>query len=172
MADKSKPTNSGSSRMKILIIVAAILIVEGVAISGAFMLLAGPSEVQADSSLDNTSQAKEQRITEVLVIDDKLPNARSGVTYLYDTEVYLQVRQKHAATVQSELEQYRNEIKAEITAIWRTAEPHHFQEPKLQTLRRKVYALLNERFGADEQTGEPIVEKCVIIMGTGFRIDS
>ena len=70
-----------------------------------------------------------------------------------------------------EFEQFRNEIKSEINAVWRTADPRDFQESKLQTLTRKVRAMLDERFGVDPRRGEPIITKCVIVMGTGFRVD-
>ena len=56
-------------------------------------------------------------------------------------------------------------------AIWRTADPQHFKEPRLETLTRKVTALLRDRFGSDDEAGGSIVEKCVIVMGTGFRVD-
>jgi hypothetical protein len=38
-------------------------------------------------------------------------------------------------------------------------------------LTRKVYALLSDRFGMDQESEEPIVTKVVIVMGTGLRID-
>jgi hypothetical protein len=80
--------------------------------------------------------------------------------------------------VKAEIEQFQNEIKADITAIWRTAEPQHFQEPRLENLTRKVYALLTERFGVEKSVKTegaaplPIVSKVVIVMSTGFRVDS
>ena len=101
-----------------------------------------------------------------------MPNNKSGVTYIYATEIYVQVKQRNLEKVKGEIEQFQNEIKADITAIWRIAEPQHFQEPKLESLTRKVYALLDERFGMDKSHKEPIVSKVVIVMSTGFRIDS
>jgi hypothetical protein len=86
--------------------------------------------------------------------------------------VYVQVRNRHHDRVTAELEQFRNEIKADLTAIWRTSDPRHFDEPKLESLTRKVYALMNERFGLDQETGEPVVVKAVIVMSTGLRIES
>ena len=71
-----------------------------------------------------------------------------------------------------ELSQFRNEIKSEITAVWRTAEPRHLQEPRLQSLTRRIQTMLSDRFGVDRQRDEPIISKCVIVMGMGFRIDS
>ena len=93
------------------------------------------------------------------------------MSYLYSTEIYVQVKNKHVDQVQSVVSQFYNEIKAELTAVWRTSEPNHFQEPKLETLTRKVQAMLTDRFGRDAETDEPIIEKVVIVMGTGFRVD-
>ena len=39
-------------------------------------------------------------------------------------------------------------------------------------LKQKIDAMFNERFGPDQETGERIIAKCVIVMGTGMRIDS
>ena len=44
-------------------------------------------------------------------------------------------------------------------------------EVGLESLTRKTYALMDERFGLDQPTGEPIVHKVVIVMGTGLRIE-
>ena len=110
-------------------------------------------------------------VVEVLVLDAKLPNNKSGVAYLYSTEIYAQVKNKHAEDVNAKVQQRYNEIKAEISAVWRTAEPKHFQEPKLENLTRKVQAMLTDRFGVDSDDGELILEKVVIVMGTGFRVD-
>jgi alpha/beta superfamily hydrolase len=136
------------------------------------MMLGGPNTVEATDQMGDIQTAAEEKLVEIQVLDAKLANNKTGITYLYDTEVYVQVRQKHSDRVSSELEQFRNQIRAEITTIWRTSDPHHFQEPKLENLTRKIEALLNERFGTDHDSGEAIIARCVIVMGTGLRIDS
>lgn len=161
-----------SSHLKTILLVAAILGVEAAVVVGGLMFIAGPADVEASSSMMSESDvAGDERIVETLVLQAKLPNSRTGVTYLYDTEIYVQTQEKHAAVVQQELEQFHNEIRAAISAIWRTAEPHHFQEPNLESLTRNVHEMLSKRFGSDIETSEPVVRKCVIVMGTGFRID-
>lgn len=167
--DESQPKKKSS--LKTIIMVAGVLIAEGALIIAVMMLAGQPAPVQASTPGIPVELPEDERIEEVLILDDRLSNARTGVTFVYETEVYIQTRKKHHDRVSLELEQFSNEIKSEIGAIWRTAEPHHFQEPKLQSLTRRVYTLLNDRFGADEDSGEPIVEKCVIVMGTGFRVD-
>lgn len=160
------------SPLRLVIVVGGILVLEAVVIIGAMMLLGGPADVQATEVPATLAAPDDERIVEIMVLDAKLPNNKSGMTYLYDTEIYVQVKKRYADQVTDELDQFRNEIKSEIAAIWRTAEPRHFQEPRLETLTRRVQTLLSDRFGVDHQRDEPIISKCVIVMGMGFRIDS
>ena len=164
-------TAKKKSPAKMLIVLGAILLIEAVAIVGAMMVFGGPSEVAAEADTAQVVAPEDEKIQEILVLDAKLANNKSGLTFIYDTEIYVQVRKKHADRVTGELERYRNEIKAQITTIWRTSEPHHFQEPKLENLNRKVAALLGDRFGSDPHTAQPVISKVVIVMGTGIRVD-
>ncbi len=158
--------------LRLIILLVLILGGEAVLIIGAMMMLGGPPEVEASETPAALVMPEEDRITEILVLDAKLPNNKSGVTYLYDTEIYVQVKQRHANEVAEELQQFRNEIKSDITAVWRTAEARHFQEPRLESLTRRLHTMLSDRFGVDRQRDEPIISKCVIVMGMGFRIDT
>ncbi len=160
------------SPLKLMIILGGILAVEAVVIIGAMMILGGPPDVEAAEVPAVMTAPEEERIVEILVIDAKLPNNKSGMHYLYDTEIYVQVKKRYADQVSEELQQFRNEIKSEITAIWRTAELRHFQEPRLESLTRRIQIMLSDRFGVDHQRDQPIISKCVIVMGIGFRIDS
>ena len=170
--EQSETASSGPSKKKTVIMMGAILIIEAVVIVGAFFLVGGPPEVSAMSVADSIAAAEDDRIIEMLVLDGRLPNNKSGVTYIYQTEIYVQVKRKYEGGVNSELDQFENEIRSEINAVWKTSEPQHFQEPMLETLTRKIYAMFDDRFGADQETGDRIIAKCVIVMGTGMRIDS
>lgn len=169
----AQPEPAKSSSKKTMIMVAVILVVEAVGIIGVMKFLGGgPAPVHANEHEATPEKSEDDKIVETQVLKAQMPNNKSGVTYVYDSEIYVQVKQKHVGAVDEEIEQFQNEIKAEITAIWRIAEPQYFQEPKLENLTRKVYAMLNERFGNDKESSEPIITKCVIVMSTGFRIDN
>lgn len=170
MSDESQAQPAKKSKKPILMI-AVVVILEAAVIVGVMSMFGGPAEVKADSELTAKVDEAGEKIVEVPVLTDKLTNNRSGSTYIYSAEIYAQVKQKHEERVKAELAQFQNEIKAEIKAIWRTSEPHHFQEPNLENLNRKVYTLLGNRFGNDQQSGKPIVVKAVLVMDTGFRID-
>lgn len=176
-AEKAPAKKSGGSggpgrHKSTMIMVAVILAVEVVAVVAIVRFIAGPASVDAAAIAEMSQVVGDERIIETMVLHAKLPNARTGITYLYDAEIYVQTQEKHVLRVQRELEQFSNEIRASISAIWRTAEPHHFQEPNLETLTRNVRGLLSDRMGVDAESGEPIIRKCVIVMGTGFRIDN
>ncbi|UCD74452.1 MAG: hypothetical protein JSV91_11765 [Phycisphaerales bacterium] len=173
MADaQAADTGAKKSRMQVIILVALMLIAEAAVIIGVLMFVGRPAAVEATSSLGDLQTAEDDKIVELLVLDDKLFNNKTGTPYLYDAEIYVHVKRKYADRVVEELEQFQNEIKTEIAAIWKTSDPHQFQEPKNESLTRKVYALLDERFGLDQKTSEPIVTKCIVNMGVGLRVDS
>lgn len=168
------PAAPARKSKKTAIMIAGVLLVEALVIVGTMKFFLGghAAPVSAADVAHSPETAEDDKIVEALVLNAKMPNNKSGVTYVYATEIYVQVKKRHAEKVKAEVEQFQNEIKADITAIWRTAEPQHFQEPKLETLTRKVYALLNDRFGMDKEKSEQIVTKVVIVMSTGFRIDT
>lgn len=176
MADDDVVEESGESkggRKKTIMVVAALLAAEAVALSVAFMMFASEPQV-ARAGIDELSaeDLELERIVEMEVLDEKLPNAKRGVTYLYDTRLYVQVKQRNAERMTRELEQFSNEIKAEVSGIWRTSDPRVFAEPRLETLQRKLEAMFRERVGTNPETGLPIVEKVVVVLGPGFRIDN
>lgn len=163
-------TEGKGGRKKGLMVIGGVVIFEAVLIIGAMMLVGGPEPVKASDVLPD-AQPESDKIVEILVIDERLPNNRQGINYVYDTEVWVHTRNRYEAMVSDELNRFRNEIKAELMAIWRTAEPRHLQEPRMENLTRKVYALLSQRFGDDTESEEPVISKCVIVSGPGFRVD-
>lgn len=175
MADEknaTEETTGKKSKKKLLILVGGLMLGEAGLLGGAMMFLGKEPEVSTAGMPDlDEEQLELERIVEVLVLDGRLANAKAGITFLYDTEVYVQVRNKHSARVSAELSSFANEIRSDLGAIWRTSDPEHFREPRLENLTRKVEAMLDTRFGADAETGEPIVEKVVVVMSTGFRVD-
>jgi hypothetical protein len=170
-AETAPPPTKKSGSMKAIVVTAVLLVVEGVGIVGVMMMMGGPAKVEAQEMLEH-EPSDDDKVVEVLAIEDRMANDKSGVTYIYPVEIYLQVKQRHAEGVEAELEQFHNEIRADIAAIWRTAEPPHFQEPKLESLTRKVEALMRDRFEKAKHAKEPVIEKVVIVSGTGFRVDN
>lgn len=170
MAEQAQPAAPAPGGKKTLIMVAALMAVEAIVIIGAIMMVGRPGSVQAKDDLPAVN-AEEEKIVEVQVLKDRLLNDRSGANYIHDVEIWAHVKKKHEARVTDELTRFKNEIKSQIMAIWRAAEPRHIAEPRLENLTRKIEVLLHERFGDEGENGERIIQKCVVVAGPGFRID-
>ncbi|HCD33511.1 MAG TPA: hypothetical protein DER01_13970 [Phycisphaerales bacterium] len=173
MAEAQQPDDGEKQSklpMKAIIIVASILLLEGIGISAAFMVAGKPSPVEADpAALDAEAMANQQ--VEELVVSDKFPNSKMGRTYLYDTEVYILLRRKHRDRVMNDLQNMNVRISSEISTIFRSIDPLLLEEPTLATLRRQIKAKMDDTFGKDEQTGQPLVEDVLIRKCTRFRAD-
>ena len=74
------------SPLRLILVVSGILVVEAVVIIGAMMLLGGPPDVEAAEAPAVLDAPEEEQIVEILVLDARLPNNKSGMTYLYDTD--------------------------------------------------------------------------------------
>lgn len=167
--NQAAPEEKKKLPIKTILIVAAVLLIEAVAISAVFVFSGGPGEVKAQDMANDPALVAEQP-AEVLVISDKFQNTRVGRTLLYDTEIYLVVKQKHRAEVEQTLEQLSASIKSDIAAIFRRAEPAQLTEPDLATVRRQVRSVLEERLGKNDQ-GESVIQEVLIPTCTQFRAD-
>ena len=157
------------SPLKFVLLVVTMLLVEGVVIVGAMWMIRPPAPVMAVPAHTDEISEDDQPV-EILVLEDKLANDRSGATYIYPAEIFVQVRSRNQAEVEAQIERFRNELRADVLAIWRTAEPRHFQEPRLDHLTRRIHDLLSHRFKGDPTDEEPMILKTVIVSGTGFRV--
>jgi flagellar basal body-associated protein FliL len=160
----------GKGGSKMMLITVVLLVLEAAVFGVVFMFLGKPKSVEATEPIVH-KDPEEEKIVEILVLNDKLANDRSGLTFVYPTEIYVQVKKKDETWVTEEIERFKNEIRADVVAVWRTADPHHFQEARLESLTRRIEALLRDRFDKHNTDGEPVVVKCVIVSGTGIRVN-
>ena len=163
------PAEKKGLPIKAIIAVLVVLLIEGAAISAAFLMAGGPQEVKADAAAVDLAAQAEQPV-EVLVIADKFQNTRSGRSYIYDTEVYIVVRRKHEADVTETIENMNARISTDIAEIFRKAAHTHLLEPELSTLRRQISAALTDRLQYDEEDN-PLVMEVVIPKCKQYRAD-
>jgi len=171
-ADGAAPAGKKKLPIKTIAIVAVCLLVEGVAISGVFMLSGKPHD--ANAKVDHAAAdlaADQEKPVELSVITDKFQNTRSGRTYLYDTEIFVVVKTKNKVKVEAQLKATAAQINNDITMIFRAAEPAHLLEPTLATLNRQIRAALDERVGKDTVEGKPLIDEVVIKKFIQFRAE-
>lgn len=166
--DNTSSSNEGSP-LKAILVVLAVLLLEGGTIGVTMYLAGGPKAAQA-KQLSSDSQAKANETVELKVVDDRFPNTRTGKQFLYDTEVYVATKQKHRDTVKEALKSKKARISMAIGTIIRKADPSYFKEPTLATLRRQMKATLDEKIGT-APSGESYIRKVLITRCTPFRAD-
>ncbi|MFO0894284.1 MAG: hypothetical protein U0574_04930 [Phycisphaerales bacterium] len=149
--------------LKVAVITTALLVGEASAIVGLFAFVGRPTASHAETP----AAAPADDAEELLLFEGRLSNDRAGTAFVYDTEVYVQVRKADAERIRKEIDRTRHETRAEVAAIWRTAEPGHFQEPRFETLTARLEAMLRERF---DKGGRSSIVKAVVVSGAGLRL--
>jgi hypothetical protein len=152
--------------IKTAIVLLVALLIEGAAISAVFIFAKGPEPIRADATVSD-EMAEAERQVEVLVIAEKFQNTRTGRSYLYDTEIYVIIRNKYVDQVDQSIQGMQAQLSTEIATIFRRAEPSYLMEPELATLTRQVGAVLMEKLGLDSEN-EPyvmgtLIKKCIRI---------
>jgi len=171
--DKAAPAAPAAPKRKIslkaIIVLSAVLLIEGAVISIAFIFSGSPSPVQAEIAADTAAAIAEEPV-EHLIVSDSFQNTRSGRTYVYETEVVVVVRRKHDDKVKKSIEQMNAQITSDIGTIFRKAEPSYLLDPNLATITRQIKAAVDERLGKDAD-GKPIAEEVLIKKFMQFRAD-
>ena len=162
-------TKKGGLPLAPIIVVAAVMVLEAVIVAGLFMFMGGPTEVAADVTVPDEI-AKLEEPVEVMLISSKFQNTSSGENFLYDTEIYGRVKQKHQEKVEELVQQMIGGIKNDVTVIFRRASPTHLEEFDLATLTRQIKASLVPKFGKDPD-GEPYLDDLIIGKCTKFAGD-
>lgn len=157
--------------LKMIIILAVVMVVEGAIIGGGIFLFGeSPPTVQAEG-LGADDKAAEFELVEVLLIGDKFQNTRQGAqAYLYDATIYVVVQKRHQGHVESRIEKEMGRISQEVTEVFARAEPAQLNEPDRLTLKRQIHEKCESRFG-DDADGEPYVRDVVISNWKRFSTD-
>lgn len=161
---KRKPVHT-----KTLGILVGAFLLEGLAITAVFLWAGSPGKVQAKGEAV-TLAAENEKVVEVLIIEDRFPNNLSGRAFIYETEIYIHTRKKHEDMIKKKLEGMQAQIKGDIAEIFRASEPSYLSETSLGTLKRRIRAKLDEHLDRDAD-GNEYVEKVLIPKCTQFRTD-
>lgn len=170
MADEETQTESkpkGGLNPMVIGIVAALMIVEGAAVAGFFMMAGGPKE--AEAALEEGDPNADLSV-ELELVKEQFQNMQTNRVWLWDTEIYMKVLAANEESVAGQLERRSAEIKSGIAEIVRRSSHSQLREPGLETLTRQVSAYVHTIFG-DDAEGEPRVERIIIAKCKGFPAD-
>jgi len=156
------------SNLKVIIVVAAIMLIEAGVLIGVAMFTSAPS-VKADSGYETEQDSALNRIMEIQVVHDRFPNSKQGVLYLYDTQITARVKTRHEKAITEFVAGNQALIKTTVAALWRNAEPRHFNEPLLSTLTRQAEEALKEIMPKDPKSGESLIDAILLEGVTPYR---
>ncbi len=172
MAKKEEKNEAAEPQKKLsiktLVLVGVLIALQLSVVGALFVLMGGPEEASADAATPDPVMLG-QRPREVLVAGGKFPNNRTGKTFVYDTELYVVVAEKHREKVGEQIEQTKAQITEDIREIISRADRSQLTEPTLATIKRQLKARFDARFGPDED-GKPIVRDVVINKFTEFQL--
>ncbi len=166
-ADAPAPKKKKSG-IKVIGIVAVLMIAEG---AGMFVVfkMGGPKKADASVSSADLKQDESQLTQEILIVEDKFQNLQTGRVWIWETAVYVQVKNKSAEAVQAVLERRNAEISEGIGQIISRAQLTQLKEPERQTINRQISAFLDKVFAGEG--GQTLIEKVLIPKCRGFPAD-
>lgn len=175
MADKEteaqteQPAPKRKLPMKMIIIVASIMVLEGVGVF-AFLTLTGRQPADAMAGLEGRDEADRESTVEMLLVKDRFQNMSTNRLWRWDAIVFLKVRKKNETHVTEVMEQRAAEIQTGVAKIFRRAQHSHLKEPELKTITRQLTAYCNEIFGEDPD-GLPRVDQVMVVSLNGLPTD-
>lgn len=171
MAEEQAPVEatpkSGKPGIKTLGIVAAIMIAEGAGVYFLVSMTGAPKT--SGAAIAGEQEAEREKTQELLLVEDRFQNVDSGTIWLWDTSIFVQVRNKNVDRVKEIMERRKAEIKEGVSLIFRRAEDRHLRsDPGLETVTRQLTAYVNDVFGTDKNE-LPLVERVIIPKCTGIN---
>jgi len=163
----SKATRKPSN-LKVILVAAALMLVEAVAVVGFMMMTGGGADAEATELASGTAES--EKTVEVELVQTRFQNMATGRVWDWQTQIYLKVLAGNEGKVRSLLERRRAEIHAAIAKIFRKATHSQLKEPGLQTITRQVSQYVHEVFGEDPE-GAPYVEQVLIPQCDGYPAD-
>ncbi|PCI09874.1 hypothetical protein COB72_05125 [bacterium] len=163
-----EPKKSGP--LKMIIIVAAMMIIEGAGVFFLVSSMGGPNTVEA-TELEGLEGTGEEAPVELELVKERFQNMQTGRVWEWRVEIFLRVRQKNVDEIVAIQERDPATIKEGVALIFRRAHDRHLREPGLETITRQLTTYLNEIFGLDAD-GLPRIDRVIIPECKGFPADA
>ncbi len=151
---KSAEAPSGKSRMMPIVIVALLMGAEGV---GVFFLakalspnLAPALAAEADGGDGETGVADQDQVAEVELVECRPSNMMAGKLVTFHIRVSALVVSADVDRAESLARSKRAQLEDGVNTVIRSAEPKHFNEPGLETIRRRLKHEFDRIFGDDQ----------------------
>jgi len=159
-AANAAPAPASKKKMGTAVIVAVVMVVEGIALFGAMKFLGGKPEHADAAELAEATSRPVMDDEEIQVVQLRALNVKSGRPVLYSMKVYVRVPADKAEAVKKILEKKRATMEDSVSRIVRSADPAHLTEDGLETLRRQIQFEVNRVTNDASGDSEILIPEC------------
>lgn len=169
-------TTEGKSKKRILMVLAIVGLVLVMEAATVFVVIwmtesASAGAANAAEPAADVQAGEHVQWVEMPLLAEKFQNSRTGVSYIFDTEIFILVRESDQTMLQTRIEAEQAQLCRDIGTIFRRAEPHHLNEGELRTITRQIETAVNKQLGTNPDSGEPYVREVIIKKCMRFRSD-
>ncbi len=168
-AESTEESSKKGGGLKTMIIIAALMIAEAGALFVVINMMNGPKAADA-SQLEGLEGTGEEAPVEIELMKGQFQNMSTGRVWEWRAEIFLRVRQKNVAEIESIMERDAALIQEGISKIFGRAQDRHLREPGRETMTRQITTYLNEIFGVDADEF-PLVDRVLVPELKGFPAD-
>jgi flagellar basal body-associated protein FliL len=166
---ESTESSSKGGGLKTIIIVAVLMLAEAGGLFVLINMMNGPKAADA-SQLVGLEGTGEEAPVEIELVKGQYQNMSTGRVWEWRAEIFLRVRQKNVAEIESIMERDKALIQEGISKIFGRAQDRHLREPGRETMTRQLTTYLNEIFGVDADEF-PLVDRVLVPELKGFPAD-
>lgn len=164
MADEAPKTEDAPKKggpKKSIIIVAALMLIEGAVVFAVVSVFAGGPSGAAASEITGEGEQDMEMPVELPLLEARFQNMSTGRVWGWKTTIFIKVRQKNVEKVKAMQERHAAEIQQGVSLIFRRAEDRHLREPDYATITRQLNTYMHELFGEDAD-GVPLVDRVIV----------
>ncbi len=169
---------------KLPVLLGGVMVIEAAVLFGVFKMMSkGPADAEGaelhgkeagahgaakSGGHGEEGAAEVPEHAELLAVEFRAPNKKTGKTFLYDVAIYVSVKGEKMEETKKMLEQRKALITDRVRTIIAQSDPERLgggSEPGLETLRRQV------KYQLDEILGEDVIDEVLVPRCIPFRTD-
>jgi len=144
--------------IKAMIILLAVILLEGAKISVFFVMKGGPKPAEGSDPIAETEKNVNNNYAEVVLVQDfQVDNYMAGRSRMIVTlEVAAKVESTNKEKLDMSVNDHRKEILNSVRVLVSSAQPDQIKDPKLEVIKRKI------KSGVEEIVGEGMIQEILM----------
>ncbi len=157
----------GKLPLKAMMILLAVMLLEGAAVSVFFVMKGGPKPAEGSDPIAETEKNVNNNYAEVMLVQDfQVDNYMAGRSRMIVTlEVAAKVESANKEKLTISVDEHRKEILNSVRVLVSSAQPDQIKDPKLEVVKRKI------KSGIEEIVGEGMIQEILLPVWQAYIAD-